>query len=496
MKAYMVLAFFAVLGMALATAPSFDLSYQVTPSEINPGGVGQVIVTIENEETATDMEDVEVQLISRSGNIFVTAGKSGLETISASSTSSAAFTLRVSDSAAPGVYILEARGSYEYGTGETSSFKLNIPVTVAYRSGLEIFASDMQMTPGEIENLQITIQNSGASIVKDLIVTLSPSNTYVYPIGNVRSSISSIPAGESSEVSFKIRASDSATVGIQPVTLTVTYTDAGGNTQTDTQSIGVTVVEAGTEIVIDSIESALEPGRTGIVRIGLKNVGETNLENIYASITTTDDLKIRGSNEKLLDSLLVGETGYLDFEFDVAQDAEAVPAESTLSITYQHEGGKKEFTDSKPLGIVVEGDVELKVIDVDVDKDSEEIEVDIANYGNRDADAIKVELLTLDGEVLATSFTDQIKSNKHKVFRFDLPRQTHIVARLTYKDYKSASGIGVVEETITLKADQIAKNGTDLTGVAVVVVVLIIAAVWYLRRRSKRKERIDISKYK
>ena len=495
MKRYVVLALFVVLGTVCATAPSFDLSYEVTPSSINPGGSGQVIITIENEETATDMEDVEVQLVSRSGGISVTAGRADLGTLSASSTSSAAFTIRVKDSASPGSYIVEARGSYEYGTGETSSFKLNIPITVAYRSGLEIFATDTQITPGASENLLITIQNSGSSAVRNLIVTLSPSNTYVYPTGNIRSSIKSINAGESSEASFRIRASDSAIVGIQPVTLTVTYTDAGGGTQTDTQSIAVTVVDAGTEIMIDSIESNLEPGKTGKVRIGLKNVGEANLESIYASITTTEDLSIRGSNEKLLDSLAAGEVGYLEFDFEVSQDADAAPAESTLSITYQHEGGKKEFTDSKPLGIVVEGNVELRVIDIEVDKDDAEMEVDIANYGNKDADAIKVEIL-VNGEIFGTSFTDQIKSNKHKVFRFDLPAQTDVVVRATYKDYDSVSGVSIVEEPIALEADQIAGDGGDPTGAVVVIVVVVIVVFWYLRRRGSAREKIDVSKYK
>jgi len=495
MKKYLVLALFVVLGTAFATAPSFDLSYEVTPSEINPGGSGQVIVTIENDETLIDMEDVEVQLVSKSGGISVTAGRADLGTLSASSTSSAAFTIRVKDSAMPGVYIMEGRGSYEYGTGESSSFKMNIPVTVSYRSGLEIFATDTQITPGASENLLITIQNSGTSMVKDLIVTLSPSNNYVYPTGSIRSSIASIAASETSEASFRIRASDSAVVGIQPVTLTVIYTDAGGSTQTDTQSIAVTVVDAGTEIVIDSIESDLEPGKTGKVMIGLKNVGEAGLESIYASITTTEDLSIRGSNEKLLDSLAAGEVGYLDFDFEVSQDADAAPAESTLSITYQHEGGKKAFTDSKPLGIVVEGNVELRVIDIEVDKDDEEVEVDIANYGNKDAEAVKIVLLQ-NGEEIGTGFTDTIKPNKHKIFRFDLPTKTDLMVRMSYKDYEAEAEERIVEENIVLEKGDITLPAPDMTGGIVFLVIVVAVFIWYMRRRSGEKQKIDVSKYK
>ncbi len=495
MKKYAVLALLMVLGTVCATAPSFDVSYEVTPSSINPGGSGQVIVTIENDETLTDMEDVEVELKSKDSAITVTAGKSELETISASSTSSAAFTIRVKSSASPGSYIVEARGTYEYGTGETSSFRLNIPVTVAYRSGLEIFATDTQVTPGGSENLLITIQNSGASAVRDLILTLSPSTTYVYPTGNVRTSVESINAGDASEAAFRIRASDSAVVGIQPVTLTVTYTDAGGGTQTDTQSIGVTVVDAGTEIIVDGIESDLEPGKSGRVSIGLRNVGEANLENIYASITTTEDLNIRGSNEKLLDSLVVGETKYLEFDFEVSQDAESIPAESTLSITYQHEGGKKEFTDSKPLGIVIMGDVELRVIDVDVDREDGEMEVDIANYGNKDAEAVKIVLLQ-DGEGIGTGFTDSIKPNKHKVFRFDLPTKTNLVARISYKDYEAEAGESFVEENILLDKEDISMPAPDMTGVVILLIVVAAVIVWYMRKRSGDKQKIDVSKYK
>lgn len=492
-KVYVVLGLLLALGTALA-APSLDISYAVTPSSINPGGTAQVIVTISNLDTTTDVEDLDVRMSSPSGGVAVTSGASRVGTVPAMSVSSAAFAIRALESAKPGVYVVEAKGTYDYGS-ESSSFTVTIPVTISYRSALEVYSPDTQITPGATESLQITLKNAGRSTIRDLVVTLSPTTTYVYPVGSVRTSITALGAGASSEAAFQVRASDMATAGIQTATVTITYTDAAGATQTDTQSIGITVVSAGTEVVIDNIESNLEPGKTGIVRIGIKNVGDVNLENLYFSLTTSEDgLNIRGSNEKLMDSLAVGETKTVEFDFDVSQDAAAQPAESTLSITYQHEGGKKQLTDTKPLGIVVGGSADLRIIDKTPKASDGEIEIDIANYGNKDAEAVKVEMLA-GGQVVGSGFTDQIQANKHKVFRFDLPTEKEVIIRMTYKDYESEGGAKTIEEPITLRGSETSGSG-DGTGILVPVVIVVLVLLWWWRRRGKNKVKIDVSKYK
>lgn len=500
MKRYLVLAILVFVGAAVAEAPSIGLDYRVTPSSVNPGGMAQVIIDVQNLDPVTDVEDLEIKLIGRGGGVSVTSARADLGTLSASSSSSAAFAVRALERASPGTYILEASGSYRYddpgdGVERSGSFGLNIPVVISYRSSLEIFARDTQITPGARETLLITLNNAGKSTIRNLIVGLSPDNNAVYPIGSIRKSIDSIEAGEAGEATFDVRASDTASVGIQPITITVTYTDAGGATQTETESIAVTVVDPGTEVVVDSIESDLEPGKTGSVKVGIKNIGEVNLVNLYLSMMAGEGLGISGSNEKMIESLAVGETKTVEFEFDVDSEAEARPVESSLHITYQREGGKVETTEAKTLGVVVTGEVELRVVDVDTDVEDGEIEVDIANYGNKDAEAVKIQMLQ-GGEEFGTGFTDNIKPNKHKVFRFDLPTQTDIVVRFSYKDYDSPEGMATGEESIRLEQNQITKPAPDMTGGIVVLVLAVLAAVWYLRKRGKEKREIDISKYK
>lgn len=495
MKAYIILGLFLALGTALA-APLLSVSYTVTPSSINPGGTAQVIVTVTNADPLVDIEHLYIKLSSGSAAIAVTSGTSDTGIIPALSTSSAAFAIRIPDSTRPGVYIIEAKGTYDYSSDESSVFTVSIPIIVSYRSALEISSSEMQITPGATESLQITLRNAGKSPIKDLVVSLSPSTTYIYPIGNMRNAIQILNPGESSEAMFQIRASDLATAGIQPATVTVAYTDAAGTTQTDTQSIGIIVVDAGTEVVIDSVNSTLEPGKTGTVTIGVKNVGDVKLDNLYFSLTTTGTgLDIRGSNEKLMDSLAVGETKTVEFEFDVSQDAAASPAESTLSITYERDGGKKQMTDTKPLGIVVGGAVDLRIIDKTPKSSDNQVEIDIANYGNKDADAVKVDMVA-SGNVVGTGFTDQIKSNKHKVFRFDMPSEKNVLIRITYKDYGSETGVETIEESVTLSAIETNTSGTNVTAIIVPVVIVVLFLVWYLRRRSKSNIKIDVSKYK
>jgi hypothetical protein len=494
MKRYLILALFLVLGGALA-APSLSLSYEVAPTSVNAGGTAQVIVNIVNADLTTDVDKLEMTLTSKTSGMVVISGYANPGTVSAGSTTSAAFAVKASQSAAPGTYVLEAKGSYEYGSGDTSVFRLSIPIIVTYRSTLGIFAPDTQITPGATGNLIVTLNNAGRSPIRDVVMTLSSGSSYVYAVGNVRSSIEVVQAGTSSEVNFVIRASDTATVGIQPMNVTVTYTDAGGSTQTDTQGIGITVVDAGTEVVVDSIESNLESGKTGTVKIGVKNVGSVDLNNLYLSITTGAELSISGANERMIESLAVGETKYVEFGFDVSQDAEAKPVASTLSVKYQRDGGKKQITAEKSIGIAVSGSVDLQLIKVSVDKANRQIEVDVANYGNKAADAVKVEALQGD-KSFGSGFTDTIKPNKHKVFRFDMPTSRDITIRMSYKDYATDGGEKVVEQTHTFSESEVAPPAGDGTGMMVVLVLVALAFLWWWRKRGMDRIKIDISKYK
>jgi hypothetical protein len=185
----------------------------------------------------------------------------------------------------------------------------------------------------------------------------------------------------------------------------------------------------------------------------------------------------------------------VEFDFEVAQDAEAQPVASTLSVRYRRAGGKNEIVDSKPIGIVVSGSVDLRIIDKTPKPSDGEIEVDIANYGNKDADAVRVEALA-NGIVFGTGFTDQIKANKHKVFRFDMPSESQVLVRISYKDYGEASGTKTVEEPITLNVKEVVSGGSSpVPGILLFVAVLVVL-FWYLRRRKRNGIKIDVSKYK
>ena len=138
--------------------------------------------------------------------------------------------------------------------------------------------------------------------------------------------------------------------------------------------------------------------------------------------------------------------------------------------------------------------VDLRVIDKDVDKDDAEIEIDIANYGNKDANAVKIEVIS-GGDVFGTGYTDNIRPNKHKVFRFDIPESQEILVRMSYKDYEAEGSETVIEESVTFENAEIAKPESDPTGMIVLVLVIVFVLFWWLRRRGKNNVKIDVSKY-
>ena len=104
--------------------------------------------------------------------------------------------------------------------------------------------------------------------------------------------------------------------------------------------------------------------------------------------------------------------------------------------------------------------------------------------------------MVASGTVVGTGFTDQIQSNKHKVFTFDMPSARDVIIRITYKDYGSATGITTLEEPVTLTTADIKSGGGDTTAVVIPIAVVVLVLIWYLRKRGKNKVKIDVSKYK
>lgn len=494
-KIISVLALLSLFFASANAATSYlSTSYTATPDEIYAGGSTKIIVTFTDTSTLLDIDELGARIRSLRPGITVSSDDDvKIGTVLAASSSSAAFTVRVSSNLPPGAYSVEVYGNYRI-LGASYSYKMNIPLVVLSRPNLEITARETQVVPGGYENLLLTIKNLGASDVRDAIVSVSPEEDYIYPIESEKKNIELLKSREQTELVFKIRASDSATIGIHPVIVSVEYSDENSVTQTFSTSVGIVVVEAGTELMIESVESELEPGVTKPVTIGITNVGSVDLENIYISLTATDPLQIAGSNEKTISELKVGEVEYVTFSLDADNDAEARPVDATLSINYQRMGSKKQLTETKSLGIEVNGFVDLRVIDVTVDKKNNEIEVDIANYGNKDAEAVKLELFQ-DGSLIGTEFTDKIKPDKHKIFRFDLPSNPELRVKVTFKDFESASGLSTIEDTISLNPSDLRQEGGDGTAAYVIIIVILVVGFWYWRKRGSSKIDIDVSKF-
>ncbi|MBN2518717.1 MAG: COG1361 S-layer family protein [Candidatus Altiarchaeota archaeon] len=469
-------------------------SYTVTPDEIYSGGSAKIIVTFADTSTLLTLDELEARITTVDTGISVSSDDDvKIGTVQPLSSTSAVFTVKTASNTPPGAYTVEVRGNYRI-MGVSYTYKINIPITVVSRANLEIIARETQVVPGGSENLLLTIGNPGSGGVRNAIISLSPTEDEVYPIESQKKNIDLLLSKQETELTFKIRASDSATVGIHPMTVTVEYSDENSVTKTFSTSVGIVVVEAGTELMIDSVDSKLEPGITKPVTIAIKNVGTVDLENLYLSLTASSPLQMAGSNEELIEKLGMGETKQVTFYLDVDNDAEARPVDATLSINYQRTGSKKQLTDTKSLGVQVNGFVDLRVIDMSVDKKNGEIEVDVANYGNKDAEAVKLELLQ-DGAVIGTGFTDKIKPDKHKVFRFDLPSKPELTVKATFKDFDSESGVSIIEETISLDPSDLKQNGGDGTAGILLVLAIAVIGFWYWRKKSGKKVNIDVSKF-
>lgn len=315
--------------------------FSADKGSVSPGGTIRLDFTLKNTSRDIDIRNVNIRL-SGGEALIVNSGNDSvyIDRINKNATASFSKTFYCSPQAESGVYPVGLSASFEYFDGGeklsgTSEINYSVKVSASQQSTSftpQLLISDFSfggdsVNGGDVFDLDVTLKNNSKSTaVRNVIVKLSGGEAFVPAEGTDTSSIDKISS--TAKISQKFKCQNSASSGVYPITLSVTYEyfEAGERvSQSAELSVSIPVVqpekiEFGTLSLADSTVSVNEEQDCAFTVI---NSGKSAVSN--------GRIKLTDAQENELSSAYIGNI----------QAGEQFTSNYTLPVTFTSDGTQK-----------------------------------------------------------------------------------------------------------------------------------------------------------
>ena len=196
-----------------------------------------------------------------------------------------------------------------------------------------------QVVSGKEFTLELTLKNYSAKQVKNLKVTIATENGDFIPTGSAGSEyIESIDAGETSQVSFKMKANDGLEEKSYKVNVTTDYENPSGYEYKSEESIFLPVeLEQRlsiTDLFVDS--SSCVVGDTVEISASINNMGEGALYNVMVDVEG-DNIE---ENKSYVGTIEKGKSGNLDLLTKADVVTEGYHSDNKIIVEYENKAGE------------------------------------------------------------------------------------------------------------------------------------------------------------
>lgn len=282
MRQALASAIFTIFIFCMSLAPvtaayvSLTVTSQLSPSTIEPGDSGNLILTVANGGT-TYARNVKLIIKSHS---FITFGQTtyNLQTIAPSGSMQVSVPITVLPTATEGSTTIFFTISYSEGdTVGTITIDTSTSVSLSKRSliGIENVTYDKALIePGDVVEMSIGIKNVGSGKVKDLVVALENyTQPFVSATGDMEVFLGDVPEDGEATATFSIIINKEAKTIAYSIPATIKYYDELGTRHTETKYIGLKVSGMPDFVVTLEDDSGVYRGRVGELTISVANRG-------------------------------------------------------------------------------------------------------------------------------------------------------------------------------------------------------------------------------
>jgi hypothetical protein len=352
-----LVALVVILPFMVAAATAADptvivTDYTVTPAVLMPGDTGMITLTIKNTAQSATMQESSgfatgagfASTKSTDINVFVEnvhLDENGITVLNEDFDrigelgpgQSVQVTFVIKAPQKSGIYFPEAWIDVKDGRSTRFPVLVNVNTDIATQKKPSLAVArtlPVQVTPGEGFSASLTIENTGLTRASDVSVIVNSSQKSVALASTGRYYIASLDPGEKYAIDLQFTSDRNTPVGINPVTLAITYTNPGGTQEKQTEVLGVPF-KGKAEIAVSSVTTdpvRPNPGSPFTLIVRVENTGTDRATSVRAALGTG----FAGTKDAFIGSIDKDSDAPAVFYLQATKDG-TVPAAITISYT-------------------------------------------------------------------------------------------------------------------------------------------------------------------
>jgi len=264
-----------------------------------------------------------------------------------------------------------------YGIAGSSSQTIDLYGSKTTAPPLEFTAEQQSLLPGEVDNITVTLTNHGSSTVTQVLITATlPSQSGV--VLTEFSPLSSLAGGADSSWTVEVFVPASAAGTALQLSLSTSYDDSAGNSQTSTQNIGFFVSAATTSnsVTVTPLTGELKVGAQQRVSFLVTNVGSTPVYSPGFSLTASAPLVVTGNSTYSMPGTSIGPGKSVVYQATFASATTASPGyyTDTVSVTFENALGIS-VTNTFTSGVTLGGNIQIVIQDASASQSGSSLDV-------------------------------------------------------------------------------------------------------------------------
>lgn len=324
--------------------------YQVTPAVLLPGDMGKVTLTIKNTAesasikensgptsggtfTSTKSTDINVFIenvhLEGNGVAVLTEGFDRLGELGPGQAVPVTFVIRAPGK--DGIYFPEVWIDVKDGRSTRYPVMVNVNTDISTQKKPALFVTQQlpeMVAPGENCTIAIGIANTGLTRASDIVMNINSTTKSLVLTTAGRYYREHLDPGEGTNLTLGLATDKNTPLGIDPVTLTITYQDPAGTPERQVEIIGIPV-KGRAAIAVKSLSTdpvRPVPGSAFTLILRVENTGTDQATSVRAAL----DSPFAGTKTAFIGSIDKNSDAPAIFYLQATRDG-TVPANVTIS---------------------------------------------------------------------------------------------------------------------------------------------------------------------
>lgn len=348
--AIVILLPFIIVPVAATNPTVIITGYEVTPAVLMPGDMGTITLTIKNTaEVASEKENTGIvsggtfaSTKSTDINVFIEnvhLKKNGIDVLTddfdrlgeLGPGQSLPVTFVIRAPSRSGIYFPEAWIDVKDGRSTRYPVMVNVNTDISTQKKPSLFVTQKlpdRVAPGEDCTVVITIKNTGLIQASDIALVVNSTTKSLVLTNSGRYYWNHLSPNEETNLTLHFATDKNTPIGIDPVTLTITYLNPDGTIVRQTETVGIPV-KGRAEIAVSSVTTdpvRPVPGGMFVLIIRVENTGTDQASSVRAIL----DSPFTGTKTSFIGSIDKNSDAPAIFYLQAVKDG-TVPANLTIS---------------------------------------------------------------------------------------------------------------------------------------------------------------------